>query len=111
MTFQESIPLAKELAENELKKHFDADAFLILALIDQMNVDLVPESIIDEQITDIQGLFVTYMKNRSIQNLESLLSMIHKMLSELYESCSNEERSLFKEHLQALSNISKPNII
>lgn len=29
MTFQESIPIAKKLAENELKKHFDADAFII----------------------------------------------------------------------------------
>ena len=44
MTFQESIPIAKELAENELKKHFDVDAFLILALVDKMNIDLVPES-------------------------------------------------------------------
>lgn len=48
MTFQESIPVAKELAENELKKHFDVDAFLILALVDKMNIDLVPESNVDE---------------------------------------------------------------
>ena len=82
MTFQESVPLAKELAENELKKHFDSDAFIILALIDKMNVDLVPESNVDETITDIQSLFVNYMHNRSISNLEALMSTIRKMLSE-----------------------------
>ena len=69
MTFQESIPIAKELAENELKKHFDTDAFLILALVDKMNIDLVPESNVDETITDIQGLFVSYMRNRTKENL------------------------------------------
>ena len=69
MTFQESIPVAKKLAENELKKHFDVDAFLILALVDKMNIDLVPESNVDETITDIQGLFVSYMRNRTKENL------------------------------------------
>ena len=81
MTFQESIPIAKELAENELKKHFDVDAFLILALVNKMNIDLVPESNVDETITDIQGLFVSYMRNRTKDNLEILLSTIRKMLS------------------------------
>ena len=83
MAFQESIPIAKELAENELKKHFDVDAFLILALVDKMNIDLVPESNVDETITDIQGLFVSYMRNRTKDNLEILLSTIRKMLSDL----------------------------
>ena len=69
MTFQESIPVAKELAENELKKHFDVDAFLILALVDKLNIDLVPESNVDETITDIQGLFVSYMRNRNLDSM------------------------------------------
>ena len=63
MTFNESIPIAKELAENELAKHFDVDAFIILALVDKMNIDLVPDSNVDEAITDIQDLFINYMKN------------------------------------------------
>ena len=105
MTFQESIPLAKELAENELKKHFDADAFIILALIDKMNVDLVPESNVDETITDIQGLFINYMHNRSISNLEALMSTIRKMLSELYHTCTAEEKEVFTKHLSNLESI------
>ena len=35
-----------------------------LALVDKMNIDLVPKSNVDETITDIQGLFVNYMHNR-----------------------------------------------
>ena len=111
MTFQESIPIAKELAENELKKHFDVDAFLILALVDKMNIDLVPESNVDETITDIQGLFVSYMRNRTKENLELLLSTIRKMLSELYMTCYLEEKEIFKNHLETLQNITQPNII
>ena len=111
MTFQESIPIAKELAENELKKHFDVDAFILLALVDKMNIDLVPESNVDETITDIQSLFVSYMRNRTKENLEILLSTIRKMLSELYMSCNLEEKEIFKKHLESLQNITQPNII
>lgn len=111
MTFQESIPVAKELAENELKKHFDVDAFLILALVDKMNIDLVPESNVDETIIDIQGLFVSYMRNRTKENLELLLSTIRKMLSELYVTCDLDEKEIFKKHLETLQNITQPNII
>lgn len=111
MTFEESIPIAKELAENELKKHFDVDAFIILSLINKQKVDLVPESNVDETITDIQSLFVQYMHNRTIDNLETLLSTIRKMLSELYMSCNENERHIFEKHLNSLTNIPKPNII
>ena len=105
MTFQESLPIAKELAENELKKHFDVDAFIILALIDKMNIDLVPESNVDETIIDIQSLFINYMHNRSISNLEILLSTIRKMLSELYMTCDLGEKEIFKKHLGTLQKL------
>ena len=106
-----NIDRAKELAENELKKHFDVDAFLILALVNKMNIDLVPESNVDETITDIQGLFVSYMRNRTKENLEILLSTIRKMLSELYVTCDLDEKEIFKKHLETLQNITQPNII
>ena len=113
MTFKESIPIAKELAENELRKHFDAEAFIILALLDKLDVsvDLVPESTIDESIENIQDLFVEYMHHRNLDNLEVLLSTIRKMLSELYMSCDIEEKEVFKKHLTTLQNIPKVNII
>ena len=65
----------------------------------------------DETITDIQGLFVSYMRNRTKENLEILLSTIRKMLSELYMSCDLEEKEIFKKHLETLQNITQPNII
>ena len=76
-----------------------------------MNIDLVPESNVDETITDIQGLFVSYMRNRTIENLEILLSIIRKMLSELYMTCNSGEKEIFKKHLETLQNITHPNII
>ena len=94
-----------------MKKHFDVDAFLILALVDKMNIYLVPESNVDETITDIQDLFVSYMRNRTIENLELLLSTIRKMLSELYMTCDLEEKEIFKKHLETLQNITQQNII
>ena len=94
-----------------MKKHFDVDAFLILALVDKMNIDVVPESNVDETITDIQDLFVSYMRNRTKENLEILLSTIRKMLSELYMTCNSDEKEIFKKHLETLQNITQPNII
>ena len=84
---------------------------IILALVDKMNIDLVPESNVDETITDIQGLFVSYMRNRTKENLELLLSTIRKMLSELYMTCDLDEKEIFKKHLGTLQNITQPNII
>ena len=82
-----------------------------MALVDKMNIDLVPESNVDETITDIQGLFVSYMRNRTKENLELLLSTIRKMLSELYMTCDLEEKEIFKKHLGTLQNITQSNII
>lgn len=66
---------------------------------------------VDEAITDIQDLFINYMKNRSISNLEALMSTIRKMLSELYHTCTTEEKKVFTKHLETLQNIAQPNII
>ena len=82
-----------------------------MALVDKMNIDLVPESNVDETITDIQGLFVSYMRNRTKENLELLLSTARKMLSELYMTCDFDEKEIFKKHLETLQNITQPNII
>ena len=82
-----------------------------MALVDKMNIGLFPESNVDETITDIQGLFVSYMRNRTKENLELLLSTIRKMLSELYMTCNSDEKEIFKKHLETLQNITQPNII
>ena len=65
----------------------------------------------NETITDIQDLFVSYMRNRTKDNLEILLSTIRKMLSDLYMTCNSDEKEIFKNHLETLQNITQPNII
>ena len=60
---------------------------------------------VDETIADIQGLFVNYVKNRSISNLEALMSTIRKMLSELYHTCTTEEKEVFTKYLSNLEDI------
>ena len=70
-----------------------------------MNIDLVPDSNVNEAITDIQGLFVNYMHNKSIGNLEALMSTIRKMLSELYHTCTTEEKEVFTKYLSNLEDI------
>lgn len=108
MTFEQSIPMAKQLAERALEKGFDVEAFLVLAEIQKLqpSEDLVEESGVDEDINDISKLFVKYFYNRSIQNLESLLISIRQMLSELYHTVeTEEERELFRSHLSNLSDI------
>ena len=82
-----------------------------MALVDKMNIDLVLKSNVDEAITDIQGLFVSYMRSRTKENLELLLSTIRKMLSELYMICDLEEKEISKKHLGTLQNITQLNII
>ena len=82
-----------------------------MALVDKMNIDLLPESNVDETITDIKGFFVSYMRNRTKENLELLLSTARKMLSELYVTCDFDEKEIFKKHIETLQNITQPNII
>lgn len=108
MTFEQSIPLAKQLAEKSLEKGFDVEAFLVLAEIQRLQPieDLVEESTVDEDINDISKLFIKYFYDRSVQNLEDLLISIRQMLSELYHTVeTNEERDLFKSYLSDLSDM------
>lgn len=75
-------------------------------------VDLVPESNIDEQIADIQGLFVAYMRDRNIANLNNMLDSTYKMISELYHTCTDpNERNIFHKFIDSLSSINSTTII
>ena len=75
-------------------------------------VDLVPESNIDEQIEDIQSLFVNYMRDRTLDNLTTLLSTICNMLSELYHTCTEpQERQEFSTFIKNLNSLLIPTVI
>lgn len=108
MTFQESIPLAKRLAENALNKGFDVEAFLILSAIQGLDVheDLVPSSGVDEGFQHVLELFVAYTRNRDTQTYRTLLNTLRQLLSELYHTTdSQEQKSLFKEFVSKLGLI------
>ena len=113
MTFEESIPVAKQLAENQLKKGFDVEALLILAEINKMdNIDLVPDSEVDEMITDIGRLFITYAQNKNASNLDIMLNSVIKMLGELYYSCTSpQEKELFNTLPAKLRQVFSPTIV
>lgn len=110
MTFEESIPIAKQLAENQLKKGFDVDAFLILCATSKISTktedNLVPESNIDENIDYLLKLFVSYYNNKNVDTLNKLLATIKQILSELYHTCdTDEERDLFKTYIPKITSI------
>lgn len=109
MTFQESIPLAKKLAENTLSKGFDVEAFLVLAEIQKLEmppVDLVPDSRVDEGLQGLLQLFMQYMKNRTSESYSQLLLSLQQILSELYHTTnSTEQKQLFKSFVTRLQQI------
>lgn len=104
MTFAESIPIAKKLAENQLKKGFDVEAFLILCEINKM--DAIPESNIDEHISDIGQMFIDYYYNPSTEALEKLCNSFILTISEIYNTIYNpDDKTLLKTKIQSLIGI------
>lgn len=104
MTFAESIPIARQLAEKELTKGFDVEAFLILAELSRM--DAVPESNVDEGISDIGKIFIEYFYNQSTENLVKLADRLIQTVSEVYQTIGNaDDKRLFREKLQILNDI------
>ena len=99
-----TIKRGRELAENELKKHFDADAFLILAEIAKL--DAVPDSDINEHIDTSKDMFAEYMWSRSAQDLAAYMAQVHQIISELYHTVESvEEREIIKNELAKMAQI------
>ena len=104
MTYQESIPVAKQLAEKELAKGFDVEAFLILSFINQL--DVIPESNVDNHISDIGQMFVDYYYNPTNDALYKLLNSFSKAISEIYHTLNTQEQQhLFKQEIQRLGTM------
>lgn len=101
MTFAQSIPMAKQLAEKQLEKGFDVEAFLILCEINKM--DAIPESNVDEHISDIGQMFIEYYYNPSTEALEKLCNSFILTISEVYNTIYNiEDKNLLKTKIQSL---------
>ena len=70
--------------------------------------DLIPDSKMDEDLTDIQSLLVRYMMDRDIVTLNIMLSTLCKMISELYHTCdSQNEKIEFEDFIKNINNIIK----
>ena len=106
MTYEESIPIAEQLAEKALAKGFDVEAFLVLSEIKRFKTDVVPESNVDEHISDIGKIFVDYYYNPSEIALQKLSESFIKTISEIYHTISNpEQKKLFKDQISRINSI------
>lgn len=107
MTYNESLPLAKMLAEQTLERGFDVEAFLVLSVINQLpQPDLVPDTNIDECIENLLNEFVHYYNNKSVDTLKPLTKDLNQILSELYHTFETvEEQNLFKNFIDNLNEI------
>lgn len=101
MTYEQSIPIAKKLAEKQLEKGFDVEAFLILSEISR--IDAIPESNIDNQISDIGKIFIEYYYNPSTESLDNLCNSFISTISEIYNTIDTlDQKSLLKAKIQSL---------
>lgn len=109
-----------DLAEQSLKRnHVDAEAYLVKVISEMVmrksvdadteavtTNDRVPESLIDEQIDTMQDMFVVYMSNKSLENLEKFLIQSKRILSEVFHDCETlEKRKICKEIFAEISKI------
>lgn len=104
-----------ELAEQALKRgRVDSDAYLVKVISEMVmsrtesvsTNDRVPESQIDEQIDTMQDMFVVYMKNKTLDNLEEFLLHSKRILSEVYHDCDTlEKRKMCRDIFEKISEI------
>ena len=104
MNISQSVPIAKQLAEKQLEKGCDVEAFIILCEINKL--DAIPDSNIDEHISDIGQMFIDYYYNPSTEALEKLCNSFILTVSEIYNTIySVEDKTLLKTKIQSLINM------
>lgn len=101
MTFSQSIPIAKQMAENALQKGFDFEAFVVLCEISKM--DAIPESSIDNAISDIGQIFVEYYFNPTSDSLAQLMDSFANVLTEIYNTIDNDkDKAMVRDKIRNL---------
>ena len=105
MTYEESKPLAKKLAEQALSKGFDVEAFIILTLLNNEKDD-VPDSEVDDKIEYMYSLFLSYIETHDTKILAEFLDTNCKMIGELLHSATKlDEISLFNTYANNIETI------
>lgn len=110
--------IALERARKALQNRFDAEAYIVMALAEmRTGQDRVPESTIDENIGGMGDEFVRYMnakanyrngkikKEELLSHLDTFLTYIGKITTELYNSCDCiEEKEKIKTKYQNINS-------
>ena len=105
MTYEDSKPLARKLAEQALEKGFDVEAFIILTLLNNEKDD-VPDSEVDNKIEYMYSLFLLYVETHDLDILVEFLDTNSRMIDELLHSIkSPQENKIFHNYLENISMI------
>ena len=89
-----------------------ADLYIVKdKLIEKMENDPVPDSTVDEDILDIQALFIAYANDRTVENLDKMLEEMKNVISEIYHSCEDAGKDRVRMFISNLETILTPTII
>lgn len=98
---------AASRAARVLKSGFDSEAFMVYSIACMNNLlkqdqDAIPDSKVDESISDLLQSFVQYHKGDREQ-LPNVLNEIRRIISELYHTAEDHEsRNLICEFVNTL---------
>lgn len=103
---------AHNLAEMSLENGFDENAYLLKAVSEMalrqqgIEVDLLPDSDVDEKINDLMQNFIFYYNMHSVETLGQVMQTIRKIVSEIYHGCENEqERQVVMKEIDIIKKI------
>lgn len=117
LNFNEINAKAMERSEHVLSQRFDAEAYIVYVLSKTLaltpdaesNVDIVPNSNVDEAIQNMLRCFVDYMSYNS-QGLEAtgelvkVLTLYKQIIAEIYQGThSSKEREFIKKTVSEIS--------
>lgn len=113
MNSEELNRYANNLAEMSLENGFDKDAYILKVLSEMWlksngkEVDLVPDSNVDETIQQMLNDFVAYHNTKDFQALKRFLIKSKQIISEIYHIAGTpEERKLVQNAIKSISLIS-----
>ena len=104
----DKIEQAYYLSSNALKgSKWDTEAFIVASLIRLMgkDVDIVPESQIDEMTDISKDMFAKFMHTKSDDDLHSYMMQIIQMITELYFTVSANQKNIIVDAVAKLNSL------
>jgi len=102
--------VALSLADKALEHQFDAEAYIVKYIAEKRLTkdpdNIIPETNIDECIQIMLKLFVLYYNDRTVDNLNNLLSVLEQVITELYNTCTtNAERTAIIQSIDKMHGL------